>query len=457
MRAGVLTAMAAFAGASIATLSPATRGWLVALTAGAVAFEVTALRTRLDSDGDPAAVRAWRRVELVAIPLGVLLLQFLTGSVVGVEFGIGVAVGLAVWALVNATLTDVDAIERAIDVTDGMAPLHRIRLRFTATGSALVLCAAIGAVGMDGLLDLSRPAAGAWSAAPLGYFMVGLVAIGVTSRLAEEARWERDGASVDPAVHVRWLRVVLITVGATGVVAIVVSAVRSGVTALPVSGLALTGRFGAWVADRAASLQAAVDDGATDVDAEDSSAAGVAPEFTPADPVAPWLGDVALWVFIALVFGFAIGAGRNWRRRVLEDSPDGVSPWEMLRLLGRAVLDLLVDVWAAVRDFFVRTRRGTVSGRDSDSVVSSRHRRRWDPVDPMRRRIATAYRRAVLVVSTSHDPPGRPETPREFAGRVADARLDRVTWVFEEARYSDHILSETDASTAETAADELDS
>lgn len=448
--------MAALAGASIATLSTATRGWLVALTAGAVAFEVTALRNRLDSDADPAAVRAWRRLEIVAIPLGVLLLQVLTGSVVGAELGLAVAVGIAVWALANATLTDLDAIERAIDVTDGMAPLHRIRLRFTATGSAIALCAAVGAVGLDGLLDLSRPAAGAWSAAPLGYFMVGLLAIGVTSRLAEERRWERDGASVDPAVRVRWLRVVLVTVGVTGVMAIVVSAVRSGVTALPVSGLALTGRFGAWVADRAASLQAAVDDGAG-IDAEDASAVPPAPDFTPADPVAPWLGDVALWAFIALVFGFVIGAGRNWRRRVLEEAPDGVSPWEMLRLLGKTLLDLLADAWAAVRGFFVRVGRGTVAGRDSDPVASSRRRPRWDPVDPVRRRIAQAYRKAVFAVSTSHDPPGRPETPREFAGRVADARLDRVTWVFEEARYSDHTLTDTDASTAETAADELDS
>lgn len=449
--------MAALAGASIATLSPTTRGWLVALTAGLVAFEAAALRTRLDSDGDPAVVRAWRRLELVAIPFGVLLVQFLTGTVVGIEFGIAVAVGFATWVLVNATLTDVDAIERAIDVTDGMSPLHRIRLRFTATGTVVVLCAAVGAVGVDGLLDLSRPAAGVWSAAPLGYFIVGLLAIGVTSRLAEERRWERDGASVDTAVHVRWLRVVLITVGLTGSVAIVVSAVRSGATSLPVNGLALTGRFGAWIADRAARLQAVIDEGAADVDAGDSSAAAPAPDFTPADPVAPWLGDVALWVFIALVFGFAMGAGRNWRRRVLEDTPGGVSPWEMLRLLGRAVLGLLVDLWAAVRGFFVRTSRGTVAAHDPNSVSPFPRRRRWDPGDSVRRRIATAYRRAVLVASTSHDPPRRPETPREFAGRVADARLDRVTWVFEEARYSDHILTESDASTAESAADELDS
>ncbi|MEX2279572.1 MAG: DUF4129 domain-containing protein, partial [Acidimicrobiia bacterium] len=409
---------------------------------------------------DSEAVRSWRRFELVAIPVGVAALQMLSGSgvLVGSEFALAVGFGLVGWVLVNATLTDLDAIERAIAVTDGMTPLHRIRLRFTSVGVAAAGCAAVGAVGLDGFLDLSRPASASWSLAPLGYFLVGLAALGVTSRLAEERRWRRDGAYVEEAVHARWGRSVLTTVFVLGAAAFLVGSVHSGVTGLPVRALALTGRLGAWVTARAEGLRAPTEIAPPDRDQVDEAVSPPVPEVVQPEPVAEWLGDVALWVFIGLVFVLAVLAGRDWQQRIRTESvQQGVRFLEAARIVWGAVVDLLMSLWIGIVGLVRRVVRAPSDQFDAAPGVGGTGRPAWAPPDPIRSRIAAAYRRAVDAVSVAHDPPGRPETPREFAGRVEDPRLDQVTEAFEEARYSDHVLTESSAATAESAAAELDS
>lgn len=460
MRPGVFAALAGFVGVAIATAVPASRGWLVAMTGALVAFETTAVRSRLDVDPDSEAVLSWRRVELVTIPIGVATLQLLSGSgvLVGSEFALAVGFGLVGWVLVNATLTDLDAIERAIDVTDGMTPLNRIRLRLTSVGVVAVGCAAVGAVGLDGLLDLSRPASASWSVAPLGYFLVGLSALGVASRLAEERRWRRDGASVDDAVHSHWGRSVFVTVFVFGAAAFVVGLVQSGVTALPVRGLALTGRFGAWLTERAGSLRAPAESAPPAGDRFDEAVSPPIPEVAQPEPVAEWLGDVALWVFVLLVFVLAMMAGRGWQQRIrAESAVKGLGFLEAARIVWRAVLDLLKGLWIGTLRLFGRGTREWSDLLDATPDGVSTSRGAWTPPDPIRRRIAAAYRRAVDAVSVVNVPPARPETPREFAGRVQDPRLNQVTHVFEEARYSNHVLTESSATTAETAAADLDS
>lgn len=457
MTAGILALLGALAGASVAASSDSARGWLVAAVGGAVAFEVAAVRARLEADAGAGAARAWRRFELVAIPLFVVALQLAsgTGIVLGAEFAIAVIVGGAAWGLVNATLVDLDAIDRAIDETDGLSPLQRIRLRLVAIGVVAVLSAALGAVGLDGVLDLARPAAPSWSLAPLWYFIVGLVALGLAARFAESRRWARDKATVDTAVGRRWANVVAVTVAAVGAVAFVVSSAPSGLSALPVRGLLETGRFGSWLRDRTDRMREAL--GAADP-VQDSLPTGASP-LTPgaiaADPVAPWLGDVALWGFVALIFGFAIAAGR--RRRERREPGDGVAFFDVLCQVLRTIVDLVAGVWSALGRLLRRVQRASESGVGAVGSHSGQHRPRWNPHDPVRRRVAAAYWHAVGIVSARGSPPGRPETPREFAHRVDDLRFDRVTALFEEARYSDHVLPVESATTAETVASELDS
>ena len=451
-----MSLLAALAGASLAAISGSTRGWIVATVGATVALEVVALRSRVEQDTDAGVVRAWRRIELIAIPILVGALQVAsgTGIVLGVEFAVGVTVGGLVWALVNATLVDLDAIERAIDDTDGMSPLQRIRLRMMATGVAAVLAAALGAVGVDGALDLARPAADTWSFAPFGYFVVGLVALGMVARFSESRRWKRDRVSVDAVVERRWATVVAVTVVVVGAVALAVASVRTGASALPVRALLEFGRFGEWLGDRSSSMRESLGGAEGGADRLPTDPAPTTPGAIAGDPVAPWIGDVALWGFIALIFGFAVAAGR--RRREHPDR-DGVEFRDVVRQVLDALIRLVATVWQALQRWMrrVRTDSKLVTGSESTPVVDARIR--WNPSDPIRRRVAAAYRRAVDIVSVMERPPGRPETPREFARHVGDERFDRVTAVFEEARYSNHDLPTEAATTAESAAKALDS
>lgn len=450
-----LAMLASLAGASIAAVSPSVRPGIVAVAAGAMAFETALLRPRLDDAADSRLAATWRRVELVGLVVGVKLLQTLAGTteLFDLEFGLAAGVGVLVWGFVNSTLTDLGAIDRAIELTDGMTPLQRIRLRWVALGFLAVACAAGGAVGLDGLLDLERGAAAAWSSAPLAYFVVGLAGLGGVSRMTEDRRWRRDGAAIDPHVARHWLRSVLVTVLALGLVGAVLQAWTTGVTAVPVRGLAASGRFGSWLSERAAGLRAGVDSsGPAGGGAGDPVPAP--PVFEVAEPAAPWLGDVALWVFVGLIFAFAVFRGRQRRTGVPADAAPGLGLGGAMRLVWTALFSFVAGLWAGVRRVL-----GRVAAAGQDRVSPGRGSvgtgNRWDPLDPIRRRIAAAYRVAVAAAAAGHGPPGPPETPREFAGRVDDDRLTTVTEVFEEARYSNHLLTDSDAQTAESAATKL--
>jgi hypothetical protein len=441
-------------GASVAAVSPSSSPALVGLSAGAIAFETSLLRPHLDADADSRLAGIWRRFELVGLVLWVKLLQVLSGNTAPLdfEFGLAVVVGVVVWSFVNATLTDLDAIERAIEVTDGMTPLQRIRLRFVALGLTVVLCAALGAVGLDGLLDLERGAARSWSPAPLGYFVLGLAGLGAAARMAEASRWHRDGAVIDPGVGWRWMRSVLVTLVLLGLVSLWVQSTATGATAVPVSGLGVTGRFGSWLSERAADLRSGSDSSGQGEFGD--SIAATPPPFDVAEQGAPWLGEVALWTFVGLIFAFAIYRGRNRLVRIEEDLDERPGVRAVLALVWRAVTEVLASMWGALKRLFFRSGNSD-AGVGGGFPEVDRSRRWWEPADPIRRRIAVAYRSAADVISVGHGSRRQPETPREFAGRVADERFTTVTEVFEEARYSTHHLDDSHASTAESAAREL--
>ncbi len=442
-------------GASAAAVSPSSSPVLVALSAAAIAFETSLLRPHLDADTDSGLAGVWRRFELIGLVLWVKVLQVLSGNTAPVdfEFGLAVVVGVVVWSFVNATLTDLDAIERAIEVTDGMTPLQRIRLRFLAVGLTVVLCAALGAVGLDGFFDLERGAARSWSPAPLGYFVLGLGGLGAAAKLAEASRWRRDGAVIDPGVGRRWTRSVVVTLGLLGVVSLWVQSTATGATAVPVSGLGLTGRFGSWLSERAADLRS----GSDSVEGPRELAEPIATTPSPfdiAEQGAEWLGQVALWTFVGLIFALAIYRGRNRLVRIEEDRVDRPGLRAALTLAWRAVVEMLSSIWAALRRLVLHAGHSEAGVGGGFSAVEG-SRRWWEPADPIRRRIAVAYRSAVDVVAVGHGSRRQPETPREFAGRVADERFTTLTDVFEEARYSTHHLDDSHAAAAESAATEL--
>lgn len=446
MTAVAVSVLAGLAGAGLAAGVPSARTGVVVGVAMLVAWETAVARPILDDQDDVSVIRLWRRLELVGVVAGSKLVQIAAGAgaLVDGEYLVTLVWALVVWAGVNATLTDLDAIDRGIGATDGLTPLQRIRLRFVGLGLVATTFAAFGAVGLRGLLDLERSAAVGLSAAPLGYFVFGAATVGLVARRSETRRWERDGASVDPDVGRSWRRAVVVAVAVVATLAVAVYAVPTGISALPVQGIAASGRFGEWISERAASLAAAVEAGSESSPAGTDPAVPPGAEFEPVEPVAPWLGDVALWLMLTLLFVSIIVRAR---RRAVEATPEGGGArfGDVVRMVATMVRDLALGL--------LRFLRGLVGGRSSDgregaSPPQSTAPEEWTSTDPVRRRIARAYRSSVDVLA-GHHRRRIAETPREYARRIEDGGFVALTGTFEEARFSDHLLAEADAERAE--------
>ncbi|MDX1447496.1 MAG: DUF4129 domain-containing protein [Acidimicrobiia bacterium] len=447
----VLAGLGALLGASTSELSPSARPWLVALVGGVMAFQAAVLQPI----GAPRPRIALRLVVLVA---GVKLLQLAAGRPTGVdaEFALGVAVGVAAWVAAAGTRADIDAIDRGIDVADGLTPLQRIRVRVTVWGTVSVIGAAWGVVGLGGAVDVRRPAAARMSIAPLLFFVVAIVAVGHVARRSEVRRWMRDRARVDSSVELGWSRAVMLVAGAALAAALVVPWLGQGVSAVPVRALAASGSVGDWVADRMLALGETLD---TEAEPGTGGGAGpvTAPDFEPVEPAAPWLGDVALIALLAAIFTSVIIRARGRRR--LRFASDEAAPGlgEMLGVFWREIVGAILSIGRALAKWFRRLRRGEDPiGADVGPGPGAPSRLRgWQPGDPVRRRIASAYRRARDTVVGSTEVPRRSVTPRELAERVGTAPFSTLTGLFEEARYSDHVMTDSQARTAENAAEEL--
>jgi hypothetical protein len=241
----------------------------------------------------------------------------------------------------------------------------------------------------------------------------------------------------------------------TGFVAITGLAVQywtTGVSAVPVAGLEAGGRVGAWLGERAGQLRAGLGSDVGPIEDVGEPVAGSSPEFELAEPSATWLGEVALWLFIGLIFAFVIARGRHRRARARSESEEGVGLLEALRLLWQGVWELLVGIFDALRQAFGAVRSAVIGGpAEGEAPGPADWGGEWEPTDKLRQRIAVAYRAAASTMMPYHGVPRRPETVREFAGRVGDERFDTVTAVFEEARYSDHVLDIHHAERAERA------
>lgn len=448
MTALVLSGLAGLAGAGFAAAVPSARPWLVATVAGAVALETSMLRPRLDMGDDGRVATTWRRAEWIGVVAGTKALQLVTGGPMDIdaELVVAVAVALAVWGWVNATHTDLDGVRRAIELTEGATPLDRIRLRLLSVATAVVVCGLVGTVGMNGLLDLERSPARVWSPWPLWFVVFGLAAVGWVAEMAARSRWDRDGAEVDLGVRRRWARALALWVAALAIVGTVTQPLSTGVTGLPARAITLVGRLGPWPsavpAEPGSAAPAGVD--------EDELAPDASRTLPSRSPDAPeWVGDVALAAFVVLVFAYAIARGRHRRRWEGRSAVRG--SWS-----ARSLWTALVAAWRALLAALRRAAGGiaAVLARASDAVETPIEPG-WRPGDPIRRRIAGAYRRSSEAVAPAPGGRRRPETAREFARRVDDVRFDTVTAVFEEARYSDHVLGEPDAVRAEHATERI--
>lgn len=452
MTALTVALLGALLGVSASGVSNTVRPWVVAMVGGVMAFQAVVLA--------PLSIRRPRiALRLVALVVGVKALQLVAGRASGVdaEFAVAVVTGMVAWVAGSGTASDLDAIERGIDVADGLTPMQRLRMRAVLLGSAAVFVAGWGEIGLGGLVDLRRPAAGRMSSAPLAFFAAVVLALGYASRRAEVRRWGRDGARVDRAVSLRWSRAVIVTVFVSVVVGLALPLLAPGVTAVPANGVAASGRVGEWVADRMLALGEALDTEA-DANAAGQGGSATAPEFEPVEPTLPWIGDVALWLLFAAIFASVIVRARNRRDVMRGESEPRLGLGEIIVAVWREIADLLAAIRRVVGRWFGRIRRreepggqGVGAGRVVGTVG-----RPWSPSDPVRRRIAAAYRSAVGAIGPAHGPIRRAETPRELATRVMESPFTAVTVLYEEARYSNHVLTDRQAKQAEEAAASMD-
>lgn len=443
-----ISVLGALLGWSVAGVSSTVRPALVAVVGAVMAFQAIVLQ--------PLSVRRPRiALRVAGLVVGVKALQLMAGRASGVdaEFAIAVLVGVVAWVAGSGTASDLDAIERGIDVADGLTPMQRLRMRAVLLGGVAVIAAGWGVIGLGGLVDLRRPAAARMSIAPLAYFALAVLALGYASRRAEVRRWERDGARVEPTVTARWSRGVLVTVAASVLIGVGIPLLAPGMSAVPANGVAASGRVGDWVADRMLALGDALDTEA-DPNATGEGGAVTAPEFEAVEPRLPWIGDVALWLLLAAIFASVIVRARNRRTLTRGEPEPRLGLGEIIAAVWREFADLVASIRRALARWF----RRVVRNRDADdpgtetAAASGAVSRGWRPSDPIRRRIAAAYRQAVGVVGAMHGGVRRSETPRELAARVMDSPFSSVTALYEEARYSNHVLTESQATAAEDAA-----
>ncbi len=256
---GVFTVMGALAGWVLGTATGA-RPAFVAVVCGIVALESSATAAALD---DPDRARAWRRMEFVALIVGVKLLHLfsiprelaaaeiadLPRSIFENETLTGWVAGFMVWALVLATIGDLEVLASGVDDARESPVVVRVRTRLVATTAVLTLAAAYAAVGFAGVMTLRRSGErGVFWVVSL-FLGIGLLGLARVSYAAAAGRWMRDGAVVEGPIQSRWMAsawIVAVVVLAVGIAA---GGLSGGVSGLPAIGVAKLGPVGEWIAD----------------------------------------------------------------------------------------------------------------------------------------------------------------------------------------------------------------
>jgi hypothetical protein len=456
--APIVAVLAALVGASVAAAAGGpTRPWLVAAVAAISTLAALAVRLTDAAVGDRGAHRRWRRFEPLGGVIGIRLLQASTGGAVGAvadrETLVAGAVFLVVRASARATFDDLDAIETGVGRADGGDPIARLRQRIVGFGLVATVAGGYAVLGVREVFDLGRPAASGMRVEPVIYLAVALPALAWAALRAQAARWRRERATVASSTGESWLRRgFAVSVAVVGVV-LAVWLGSFGASSIAARGVIRAGPVGEWVAGRLAALG---DLEATPGERRPAQQTEAPSEFdTAANRTPPWLGEAMFW---AIAVGFIAWAGRKGRRVGKKDRvPGRTGRSAKAGDVIRAVLGMLAAMWRALVGLVRGARRMLASGQ-APAAESRRPPQPWNPVDPVRARIARAYRRSAAHVATRVGGRRRGETMREFARRSGASvpdwaeDFDTVTGAYELARFSDHELTAGQASVAEQAA-----
>jgi Domain of unknown function (DUF4129) len=362
---------------------------------------------------------------------------------------VGVVATLTSWLLTQITVSDLDAVvDPADSIESATSAPERLRARFLWVGLAQSVAVVAGHGGLVPPVQ-SRTIAGGFVLSFLAYWLIGLAALSTVERQHRIARWKRDHAVVDADIGNRWVlaRTTLLTIAAVGAVVVLVLG-RPALSALHAAT--------SWISAGLTSLVARL--------------TGNPPRQSPPNPVPPtgavpdqfvpdpgntagapgeWL-DFVLLVAFALVF---LGVYTVFtRRRAQAATPGTSSVW---RQVGRLLLDLvraITQIPAAIVEWWRRRRH-----REDASPGAFFRRPRiepWQPADPFRRRIASEFRSYLRTAESRQIALGPQETPLEFGARLEEAgspAVGRLTDLYSLARYSNHLLGDTEAREATAA------
>ncbi|MDH3518664.1 MAG: DUF4129 domain-containing protein [Acidimicrobiia bacterium] len=457
----LLVALGGLAGWVLGSATGA-RPWFVAVVGAAVALEA-ASAARVDPD----EVRAWRRIEILMLVIGVKAFHLLTvpRAVASAEisaFPLGLrdtesvtgwVVGLSVWLLATATLADVTHLGTGAERAEEVPVLDRLRHRLMAATGLLAAAAAYGAVGVSGLVDLERRGQRGVFWAATAFLGLGLLGLGRAAYANSVGRWERDGAVVEGPVRARWAGAGFVLVSLVVLAGLASSVGSAGVSALPAIGVSRMGPVGDWLAGTLDRLGG----GEARQTAEPRGlVAPLQPSQAEDDKPGSIIGELFILAVLAASIGVAMRAGKGLRRPLWRARRQGGASGGLLISLLRGTLSILHSalkgLWSLIRAVFgLRRRKGT-------RITPARSSRtgafiRWAPDDPLRARIAAAYRGFVGTASARGLPPSSVDTPREFARRVGPSEpVVGITTAYEEARYSQHVLEAGFAQRAEEAA-----
>jgi hypothetical protein len=353
----------------------------------------------------------------------------------------GLAISLVIWLLAAITAADLSAVAEPTDLVEGIGgATRRLNGRFLLVGSGLALLVVAGYGGF-GLSANARPQTNDLVWPFLLYWVVGLFALSAVHRQRLLGRWQRDGARLDQDLTVRWRQVVVISISL-----LVLGGLGWWWGGRPV--LTATHTAIAWIVRSGGDALARLQGQETPAPEQNGEPVEMPPLPEAVNPVQPAseIWDAILIALVALLFGgvFMLYGKRRGRAK-------GWFGRSWLRGLGQIVLALL-GVAKAIGQWLrrIRWRRsGTVRVGGSGREPASRPVL-WTPTDPVRRRIANAFREQVAIASQKVSTPGVGETPIEYSGRVGpDPRFGDLAHLYGEARYSTHLLSEEVALRAE--------
>ncbi len=346
---------------------------------------------------------------------------------------------------------------------DRRARLNRITSIFTAGGIALLILAGLSQIDVRDLMAFEHSYSSGVLLNVLAYFLIGFLLIGQARYTMLRAHWEIEDIPIMEDIGKRWI---LLALSFLFLIGFVSAFLPVGYSVGIVDTLSMALQWTLYVLAQIAfgllflisSLLAMLIGFMTGTPSETQPAARPmpqpqAPPATSGGP-APWwplVRSLAFWTILIGIIGYSIFHFADYRWSILQKlSLSGLFRW-------------FVNLWQGIRSGTKRAAGG-IRRAIADRLPSREGRRRirpWRYISlrglPLRERIRYFYLSTLR--RSERQNLGRPPsaTPQEYRNMLSKEvpeiteELDELTQAFIEARYSEHPMSEEEASNVKEA------